>query len=460
VNLARLSRWAPRSRVPLCLFALLALPATLTPSALSLLTDASALATPTIQTPYIRGVPHTDRTGAVRHSHDANASWFPIGLYHALSGTESGQQHGLETVAAAGFNTVFLWEGQSLTPALNEAHRLGLKTIIHHPDDATIAALSLESAALAPTVLAWYLDEEPSLHHPVVRQPELLAAFARRRDQIHRLDSVRPVFALDWPDFSGSRRASWIAWADAGDVSAHDNYPIRGRRFEGLDTMTGIPRSVALAAAATREQKPVWVLLQAMAGPGFGWRMPTPAEHRAMAYAALIHGATGLFQFALDSPVTRDGQILGIAPDPSAALPPLPQATASNRPPPLRANVGDLAASRTLWAAVTALNQELRTLTPDLLSPTATINYQVTVPGAGLVGAPVRTLLKDREGTLTLLAVNLERRPHKIDVTFPRPIAGGRRLFEAAPAPWTTGTATWHDLFPPLGVMIYQFHMK
>eukprot|EP01050_Picozoa_sp_SAG11_P013449 SAG11_NODE_1573_length_4664_cov_3.235487_1_plen_48_part_10 len=42
--------------------------------------------------------------------------------------------------------------------------------------------------------------------------------------------------------------------------------------------------------------------------------MPTPREMRGQVYAGIVHGATGIIYFAMDSGVTRDGEVMGIAP--------------------------------------------------------------------------------------------------------------------------------------------------
>jgi hypothetical protein len=42
--------------------------------------------------------------------------------------------------------------------------------------------------------------------------------------------------------------------------------------------------------------------------------MPSPREMRGQVYAGIVHGATGIIYFAMDSGVTRDGQVMGIAP--------------------------------------------------------------------------------------------------------------------------------------------------
>lgn len=308
---------------------------------------------------------------------------------------------------AAGFNTVHIWEGQDPVAAIANARANGLRVVVHNPSDAVVAAHSAD-----PTLLAWYLDEEPSLY-AAAEQAERLAAFNRRAAEIRRLDPDHPILAIDNNAIQPANREVWLAWARIGDVSSHFNYPLLADSpLTTLDTPRGIPRSVVLAVSANAELKPLLVVLQAFASPHYGWRMPTPHELRAMTFAALIHGATGLMFFSYDSFVTRDGQVAGIAPQVPDDYGPTPDYDGDGRPnlvaaPELRA------AAEALWASMPALNTELAALAPWVLSPTSAEPYRVVSPGGA-----VRTLLKERDGKTLLLAVNLENTPVEAEIEF------------------------------------------
>ena len=408
-----------------------------------------------MQTPYRNGVPHTDAHGARRSQYDGARSFFPIGLYHTLSGRHFGRDHDLALIQKAGFNTIHTWEGLPAAEAATAAHAAGLALILHNPSEADVRLLSGR-----PELLAWYLDEEPSLHLAPEAQSAALASFLARAEHLRQLDSAHPILMIDYPAFLGSRRAAWMAWADAGDVSAHDNYPLRAQRTETLDSALGIARSVTLAVRATRQHKPLWLVVQAMASPVHDWRMPEPDELRAMVYTGLIHGATGILYFALDSFVTREGGIVGIAPDPPAGYGPTPgfgrQAVAS-----LTAGEAEREASRRLWSAVVALNAELSALAPALLSPTSRASCGVVVSGASVSPQPIRILLKDGPEGLVLLAVNLDRRP--LEVAFrceqarkEAVIDKVTRSFESTSAPIQSSFGGWQDSFAPLAVHVYN----
>lgn len=342
--------------------------------------------------------------------------FLPIGIYHALAGNHFGRLHGMAELRAAGFNTVHLWEGQDPAAAMADARANGLRVIFHNPSDSHVAAYRADAA-----LLAWYLDEEPSMY-PAAEQAERLAAFNRRAAEIRNLDPHHPIIAIDKNAIHPANRDAWLAWARAGDASAHFNYPLLANApLTTLDTPRGIPRSVSLAARANAEQKPVFILLQAFASPHYGWRMPQPHELRAMAFAALIHGATGLMLFSYDSFVTRDGQVVGIAPQVPPDYGPTPDYDGDGRPN-LVATPELAAAAEALWAAVPALNAELAALAPWILSSTSREPYSVTSSGGA-----VRTLLKERDGKMLLLAVNLENAPVEAEIALP---GGGRAMRE------------------------------
>ncbi|MBI1209530.1 MAG: hypothetical protein GC191_19885 [Azospirillum sp.] len=402
-----------------------------------------------VQSVYRAGVPQTDRSGRRLAQFDPARSFLPIGIYHGVTGTWFQRTHSFAELAAAGFNAVHSWEGVPLAQAVEAAGRHGLGLVFHYPSDAGIAGFADDSR-----VLAWYLDEEPNLMFSVAEQREQLAGFRRRYHEIRRQDARHPIFALDYPAFIGERRPFWRSWAAVGDVSAHDNYPIRWGRIDTLDNATGIPSSVRLAVESTGESRPVWVFLQAMASPAHGWRMPTPEELRAMVYAALIHGATGVFYFAYDSFVTREGNVLGMAPEPEADYGPTPGFGSGG--PGLKAGPADRAGARRLWAAATEINAELRALTPDLLSPTSVLTPRVELSGTPVSATPIRLLIKPHGDALTVLAVNLDRRRLTATIAFDQPLAAVSRLFRPGDPPVRPDVTAWQEQFEPFGVVVYR----
>ena len=183
------------------------------------------------------------------------------------------------------------------------------------------------------------------------------------------MDPRHPVFPLDGSDIPPGESAWWDTWNSSGDVTAHDNYPLR----PWTEDLEALAQSVSRAVHLNGERKPVWITLQAFGGaPGLSppARIPTPEELRGMAFTAIIHGATGLILFAYDSWATREGNVIGIAPE-----------TAEGYGKGRQCHTVQAAQSRALWAGATALNAELARLAPRILSPTARLAYEVSFSG-------------------------------------------------------------------------------
>jgi len=156
-----------------------------------------------------------------------------------------------------------------------------------------------------------------------------------------------PVFSLGTAWIPAGYEDWWERWDTAGDVTAHDNYCL-------LSTTTdfgSLTRSVPLAVAINREQKPMWLALQAFSGTADRKSelfMPTPEELRGMAFTSIVHGATGFIFFALDSKVTREGLVVGIAPETLPAYDKHAEVTPT-----------EVSRSRALWGGAASLNAEL-----------------------------------------------------------------------------------------------------
>lgn len=375
-----------------------------------------------IQAIYQDGVPHTDRQGAPLDHFDPEHSFLPIGLYHAVNGDLHGRTYRFQDFADAGFNTLHLWEGQHLKDVADAAKAANLQLIIHRPTDAEITGFRDH-----PAVLGWYLDEEPTgsywgnANKPMA---EFFADFVHRRDAIRQLDPRHPVFAIDLPLVVPPMFEWWKKWNTAGDVSAHDNYPI-GPRRQTLSFELGIPQSVSMAVKLNEQRKPVWVVVQAFEIHHnlYPFNMPTARQLRAMTYAAFIYGATGVIDFALDSWVTRDGNVVGMAADPQASY-----------GSALVATQDQLRGSRDLWNGAVALNKELHQLIPVLLSRTSKVEYHVELDGdwPPITKEPICTLLKeDPSGGLVLLVANVDDAAQHVRIRLPGRVVHPQPLFDA-----------------------------
>jgi len=402
-----------------------------------------------LQTMYREGVPHTDRMGRRRTQFHPAHSFLPIGLYHTLTGRHFGRTYSLKAIADAGFNAVHPWEGQPLDSFMTAARHYGLQVIVHRP-----AKQQITQYANDPSILAWYLDEEPTGFYDNDETRHRLKSFQDKRRDIQRHDPNRPVFALDGPPLP-NREQDWDLWAQAGDVSVHFNYPIYAGSTETLIGENGFSETIRRAVKLNIEKKPVWFVAQSFQGRDVEWTMPTPNQLRAMVYGAFIHGATGIIFFGFDSFVMRDGNVLGISPEPVSDYGPTPDFDGSETPP-LLAKTQDLKSSRAAWSAAQTLAGELKLLSPALLSPTSRQNINIRIKGISHTETPIRALLKEFQGHQYLFVVNLDSAPLKVFFKLRHQpeelrvqIGNNKALVKSA--------SGWHDQLEGFAVRVYRF---
>ena len=407
-----------------------------------------------VRTPYRVGVPHTTRTGEPLLAYDPARSHFPIGFYNVLTGIRHGRDHrgDFARFKDAGFNTVFAWGGQPLDEVLADAEKVGLQVAWQDPNDAQLARLRGH-----PNVIGYALDHEPSLKKPGPAVDARFAAFEARAAQVRARDPGRPVFTVDSPSISGERRESWIRWKRAGDIAVVWKYPYFDPPVEFLTGPRGLPEVMTLATEAMAGRA-VWYVAQAFESPLLDWFMPDAREARAMVYAALVHGATGIIWFSDDTYVSRSGLVLGASPAPAFDYG-VEERPAEIKSPPLLAGAAARARSQRMWRTVVALNAELAALGPTVLMPTSAVPYRVAVRGKSVSEAPIRTLLKQVGDHLVLMAVNVDRR--SLDARFDfgaAGVSGLARLHDRRAPPAPKGGA-WTERFEPLGVRVYRFKL-
>lgn len=402
-----------------------------------------------VQTIYRDGVPHTTRQGVVRLAYDSSESFFPIGIYNGLM--DAGDRHdGFALYASAGFNSVFPWRDQDFDAVIAAARVNGLQVVVRDPTDAELPRLAGD-----PAVLGYELDHEPTVQAQAETALWRLEAFRARRAAVRALDPRRPVFTVDAPGITPPNRNSWLAYAAAGDLVCFWKYPFYKAPVRSMTQPRSLPEVAALAAEAAHGRKPVWYVAQAFRSPINKWFMPNEAQARAMVYAGLIHGATGLFWFTHDSYISRNGRVIGASPDPKADYGITRREGAREPTPPLRATARALAESRRMWAVIERLNAEVAKLTPVILSPTAAREYSIAVRGRSVSPAPIRALLKNGPEGPVLLVVNIDAEPIEARFTFDgslaalEPVFGGTRLPALAGEGWTERIEGW-------GVRVYR----
>ncbi len=420
--------------------------------------------TRTPQLIYQSGAPHTDRNGKTQFTANS-ASFFPRCAYETLPGM-------LTELKAAGFNCFKPWNGLSLTSVIPEAERTGMQLIKQlniSPCDfksklncepssnaaSQIALLTgqIASAANSQAILGWYIEEEPTgcINAPA-SCPERLTNYRNFSAAIKNIDVVHPTFSLDISLPSARALPQWQQFNSVGEVTAIDNYPFHKGNEQTLEASVDVyNRLVAL----NKQKKPMWVTVQAFkvqTSDGSGWTMPTPRQLRAEIFAAVVSGATGIIDFALDDWATRSAQVIGISASPLTSYP-------NAQPKDALATPGDIASSRALWSEAVNLNRELARLQAAILSPTAAVPYRVAIAGRGVTATPIRSLLKvNSEGVYTMLIVNIDNTPLDMQVMLPmRPFdlysmdAAGSRY------PRDSYGNSITDSIEGFGIRIYEF---
>lgn len=149
----------------------------------------------------------------------------------------------------------------------------------------TVAALKAE-----PGLIAYYAIDEPKPDTPT------LATWLWAQDAFAAADPTRPLLGCL------NTRACIRAYARTDRTPLLDLYPLPGALTA---TSGGNPLELAQGVTLALEQgaQAPWIVPQAFAtsfhAAGGGWRTPSPAELRLMAWSALAHGARGILWFAL-----------------------------------------------------------------------------------------------------------------------------------------------------------------
>lgn len=412
-----------------------------------------------VQTIYQKGVPHIDKNGRLLMKYDPEESFFQIGIWGNPYGKVYGHEYDLQVLTDAGINTMWPWFAD-VEEQLEAGRDAGMQVVIMGQIKEDVA----EKFKDHPNWLGNVWKDEPTASFWGKNMEGKYQEFLDYKARINKAAPGRVVFTSDVPWITAPATQWWVKWNTAGDVSSHDNYPIMNRKSRAKTlgnekSKTGIPDSVNFAVEVNQEKKPIWVIVGAFLTRGHGsfpFRMPTPMQLRAQVYAATIHGATGIIYFCWDTYVNRDGNVIGMSPDPQVAyLEPGP-----NKPKPSPANPMQLVQSKALWMAATQINEELHKLTPSLLSPTVgqDVKYTVTTKGEPVTDAPIRTLLKPHpDGGYILLTVNLDDAVLFTSFKFPEGFSTVTPLFEnREPYELKPKQTEFIDRFEPFDVHVYR----
>lgn len=413
-----------------------------------------------VQVVYRQGVPHTDPQGNLLTQYDPERSFFQLGIWGNPYGTVYGHEYDLQVLTDAGFNTIWPWPMGSLEKELAVAREAGLRVVHMRPVEEAEAAKYKDD----PNWLGLCWKDEPTGSFWGKDMQGKYDEFLAYRDQFHAAAPGRLVFINDVPWVTAPATTWWAKWNTAGDVACHDNYPVLNRKHRSRSlgdegVKSGIPTTTLLAAAVNREEKPVWLIVGAFTQRGHGafpFRFATPMQLRAQVYAGLVHGATGIIYFCWDTFVCRDGNVMGMSPDPQVAYSPGTPNTCKPSP----AKPMELAESRALWTAATQINHEIQELTPSLLSPTVgpEVVYKLQTEGEPVSQSPVRCLLKPHpDGGYLLLTVNVDDAVMKVTYEFPAGLATVQPMFENREAVELADDGqSFTDMYDPFETHVYR----
>lgn len=355
----------------------------------------------------------------------------------------------------------------------------------------TVAALLL-LAGCAGDPFAGYHDLPDAVQRPY---PQAVPHTDRQGEALSAYDPLRSMLPLALSgalaDYAaGPSRGFQAAFAaDFNAVSADPGQPLpallsaaNGSRVQllvprietadaalldaGNAVLIEMPRDPMQAgrfAATARDHagQPVWALLPAYARGSE--TMIDPAQARALAFAALVHGASGLIWQGEDNYAARNAGAVGIS-----AAPRLDYGITVNgadRPAPRKASAEEVAASKRLWDAVAQLNRRISRLRGALLQPDADVGYRLAIAeatgadAAAAGRAPVlRSLLKPWEDGWLLIVVNLQPESHDIRLAFGHGFRQVEHLDSDVRPMQDTARGLLRDRIGPYGVRLYKIN--
>lgn len=340
---------------------------------------------------------------------------FPIGLQRVPNESD------LAEVADAGVNFV-------ITPSRSVSYRYataasasGLHVAISSPGlDGLFWQNAIEKFIAHPGLLGWHGIPLPDTQ--AVSSGVLYETYMKSTKgpfgAIAQMDRHHPVLLTLRPN------STMAEFARAADIVLAWSEPVP--RWP----LTAVADAVLTGREAVADRKPVWAVVQAA---GYGWseelegplppdsRPPTPAEHRAMTYLALMAGADGIVHYAWSLPARGQESAYRLRRD-----------------------------APELWDGIVRVNRELTWLAPILMDAHA---EPIALP----FDSPLRLAAWEHEGARYVCAVNTQ--DTTAAVAFDIGAAPGQEievLFEERAVIAAAGTGQVGDLFDPYAVHIYR----
>jgi hypothetical protein len=387
----------------------------------------------------------------------------------------------MQKIASAGFNTAILEKNiYPDTNVLQKAKDANLKLLLDLRDKPSNTFLNLKDD---PTVAGFYVGDD-DLARVKATSGDVTAVYNNLKTFADSIDGQTQKVVLGAePDISPSDPLWWPWYQQfdkVGNVSFHYNYPKSNSALFPWQTISGVADTVKHQVLNNGDTRPSWFIKQAI---NLKWviplEFPTAQENKAMAYTALIHGATGLFDFSYDGWFRRQpkgnpdpaninkiewyDRHAGIKDVTPASYPGGDNGAYSGSAVVDKgaydATAADIAASQNLWKGIDAsqggLNKELNALKPVILSPTATDSYKVFVDAQPYSAAPVRTILKKYMGLWYLIAVNVDNAQLNARFSIPgQAFEKAEVMFEGRNVALAGSDVT--DAFGAFGVHVYK----
>ena len=383
-----------------------------------------------IQKIYLNGVPHFDKQGDLLLKYNPERSFFTVGLWGAPNGEVYGINYDWQVFKDMGFNTIWPWKTTPTDLSLELGKKYDLQIILQNELSSEEAKrINGNSNLLAVT----YIDEPTNYWDS---RDEILNSYENYIKLIRENGPNIKVFINNNSWITNPATSYWGKFDALGDFSCHDNYPIKNNlgRCRTLGDQTilgsffnGIPQSVSLARIINDEKRPVLFIIDAFEQPTeygrqYSCRFPTVHQIRTQAYAAIIHGATGLACFAWDSYILREGGCIGMSNNPKADI---------SDGKYMLAKPYQLIESKLNYEAVKQLNLELAELTPVILSNTADVDYSLSLKGTSISKYPVRCILKNNpKGGYVLISSNIDDAWLSVEFSFEKDIKTAMPMFE------------------------------
>ncbi|MGC9317847.1 MAG: hypothetical protein ACP5KN_07420 [Armatimonadota bacterium] len=247
----------------------------------------------------LRRAPHAQAEVAydARHRLWVNGEQtFPLGIYRVIDETD------LPAVAEGGFNFTITPSRSVSWRYANAARDAGLHVAIGSPTLQGLFWTNItDTYAAHEALLGWYGLELPDAQAatPQVLEQAYMRSTEGPYKAIAQLDPHHPVLLALRPN------GTMDDFAPVADIVLAWSEPVPKW------SITMVSEAVRRAHEAVCHRKPVWAVIQSTGhlwttdprpGPDDLSRPPTPAEHRAMVYLALIAGADGLAYHAYSLP--------------------------------------------------------------------------------------------------------------------------------------------------------------